>query len=83
MDEKRAVASERGSYGYRRLTALLKRELTAEGRPPNHKKVDRLMRGHQLLLRRQLRNSLLERGAAMHPGVIAARYPPEVKGLCA
>ena len=49
----RAVASERGSYGYRRVTALLKRELSAEGKPAaNHKKVYRLMRAHQLLLQR-------------------------------
>jgi len=49
----RALASERGSYGYRRVTALIKRELSAEGKPAaNHKRVYRLMRAHQLLLQR-------------------------------
>jgi len=43
----------RPTYGYRRITALLRRELEAEGLPlVNHKKVYRLMRMHGLLLER-------------------------------
>ncbi len=44
---------ERPTYGYRRITALLRRELAAEGLPLiNHKRVYRLMQMHGLLLER-------------------------------
>src|SRR5262249_15622716 len=49
----RSVTDERGSYGYRRVTALVSRSLVAIGKSPvNHKRVYRLMRQHQLLLER-------------------------------
>jgi transposase InsO family protein len=49
----RRITDERGSYGYRRVTALVNRELVAEGRPTaNHKRVYRVMRDHHLLLYR-------------------------------
>lgn len=49
----RRITDERGSYGYRRVRALLNRELIAEGKPTvNHKRVYRVMRDHQLLLHR-------------------------------
>lgn len=49
----RGITDERGSYGYRRVCALLNRELVAEGKPSvNHKRVYRVMRDHQLLLHR-------------------------------
>jgi transposase InsO family protein len=49
----RRHVDERPTYGYRRITALLRRELAAEGLPPiNHKRVYRLMQLHGLLLAR-------------------------------
>lgn len=47
---KRLVAA-RPTYGYRRIAALMNRELAASGAPPiNHKRVYRLMQAHGLLL---------------------------------
>jgi transposase InsO family protein len=49
----RKVIDERGSYGYRRTTALMNRQLVSDGKSPvNHKRVYRVMREHQLLLER-------------------------------
>lgn len=47
----RRLVDERPTYGYRRITALLNRELAAQGvAPANHKRVYRLMKVHGLLL---------------------------------
>jgi putative transposase len=47
----RRLVDARPTYGYRRITALLKRDLAAEGlAPANHKRVYRLMKLHGLLL---------------------------------
>lgn len=49
----RAITDERGSYGYRRTTALINRQLVSEGKSTvNHKRVYRVMRENQLLLER-------------------------------
>jgi hypothetical protein len=41
----RRLVDERPTYGYRRITALVNRVLTAEGKPAaNHKRVFRIMR---------------------------------------
>jgi transposase InsO family protein len=49
----RAIVAERASYGYRRVTALLNRQLEAEGRARvNHKRIYRIMRMNDLLLPR-------------------------------
>src|SRR6516164_10921523 len=49
----RAIVAERASYGYRQVTALLNRQLEAEGRARvNHKRMYRIMRHYQLLLPR-------------------------------
>lgn len=49
----RAIVAERASYGYRRVTALLSRQLQAEGRPRiNHKRTYRIMRLNRWLLPR-------------------------------
>jgi len=49
----RPIVDARGSYGYRRVTALLNRALVAEGMPRvNHKRVFRVMRKAGLLLAR-------------------------------
>lgn len=49
----RRLVDERPTYGYRRITALLNRELAAEGRTrANHKRVYRIMKVHGLLLAR-------------------------------
>jgi len=49
----RAIVAERASYGYRRVTALLNRQLHAQGRPRiNHKRTYRIMRINHLLLPR-------------------------------
>jgi putative transposase len=46
----RKIVAERASYGYRRVTALLNRQLAAEGRVRvNHKRIYRIMRIHHLL----------------------------------
>lgn len=43
------IAAERASYGYRRVTALLNRQLDAEGRARvNRKRIYRIMRMNQL-----------------------------------
>ena len=49
----RRLVDARPTYGYRRITALLNRDLVAEGAAPvNHKRVYRLMKLHGLLLER-------------------------------
>jgi putative transposase len=49
----RRLVEARPTYGYRRVTALLNRELAAEGLPAaNHKRVYRLMKAQELLLAR-------------------------------
>jgi putative transposase len=45
------LVDERPTYGYRRITALLRRDLEVRGEPPaNHKRVYRIMQQHGLLL---------------------------------
>jgi transposase InsO family protein len=62
----RAVVDERGSYGYRRTTRLVNRQLEREGLPTiNHKRVYRVMCEHQLLLQRYTGKS-----TRTHDGVI-------------
>lgn len=47
------LVAKRPTYGYRRITALLNRELRAVGLPPvNHKRVFRIMKNNSLLLER-------------------------------
>ncbi len=49
----RRLVDERPTYGYRRITALARRELARVNEPlPNHKRVYRLMKRHGLLLRK-------------------------------
>jgi putative transposase len=49
----RSIVDERPTYGYRRITALVNRELAREGLPPaNRKRVHRIMHRHSLLLER-------------------------------
>lgn len=51
--EIKAVIADLPTYGYRRVHALLRRRALAEGRqPPNHKRVYRVMKEHDLLLQR-------------------------------
>jgi transposase InsO family protein len=65
----RRLVAERPTYGYRRVTALLNRELTAEGRDRiNHKRVYRIMAKHGLLLARNRR----ERPERVHDGKVVA-----------
>ncbi|KRW97781.1 integrase [Paracoccus sp. MKU1] len=46
-----ALVSARPTYGYRRITAILNRQLRSEGLAPvNHKRVYRIMQTHNLLL---------------------------------
>ncbi len=48
----RRLVDARPTYGYRRITALLNRDLAAEGlASANHKRVYRLMKAHGLLWR--------------------------------
>ncbi len=49
----RRLVDERPTYGYRRITALLRRNLARDNQAlPNHKRVYRLMRQHGLLLQK-------------------------------
>ncbi len=49
-----ALVSARPTYGYRRITAILNRQLRSEGLAPvNHKRVYRIMQAHNLLLARK------------------------------
>ena len=49
----RRVVDQRPTYGYRRVTALVNRVLTAEGKPAaNHKRIFRIMKQQGLLLQR-------------------------------
>src|ERR1700730_3090548 len=51
--EIKAAIAELPTYGYRRVHAILKRRALAAGRkPPNHKRVYRVMKVHGLLLDR-------------------------------
>jgi putative transposase len=48
-----ASVAELPTYGYRRVHAILKRQaLAARSKPPNHKRVYRVMKVHGLLLNR-------------------------------
>ena len=48
------LVAARPTYGYRRITAILNRQLRAEGLAAvNHKRVYRIMRAHNLLLARR------------------------------
>ncbi len=47
-----ALVTTRPTYGYRRITAVLNRQLRADGLAPvNHKRVYRIMPAHSLLAR--------------------------------
>lgn len=49
----RGVVDERPTYGYRRIAALLNRQLAETGQPPvNRKRVHRIMQRHALVLER-------------------------------
>lgn len=61
----RRLVEQRPTYGYRRITALLRRELAHENSPPiNHKRVFRIMRQQGLLLARHGR--IAESGSSEH-----------------
>lgn len=63
----RRIVEERPTYGYRRITALLRREMARENGPPvNHKRVFRIMRQHGLLLARHT----AERPGRTHDGKV-------------
>jgi putative transposase len=61
------LVTARLTYGYRRITAVLNRELKAEALPPaNHKRVYRLMQMHRMLLARRY----TERPDHIHDGKV-------------
>ena len=65
--EIKAVIAELPTYGYRRVHAILKRQALAAGlKPPNHKRVYRVMKVHDLLLDRHAGG-----GERRHDGRIA------------
>ncbi|PLL10083.1 IS3 family transposase [Tabrizicola sp. TH137] len=62
-----ALVSARATYGYRRITAILNRQLRAQGMAPvNHKRVYRIMQAHNLLLARRY----TERPEHVHDGKV-------------
>ncbi len=65
----RRLVAKRPTYGYRRITALLNREMAAEGLAPvNHKRVYRIMAKNSLLLARRHN----ERPGHVHDGKVVA-----------
>ena len=51
--EIKTIIAELPTYGYRRVHAILRRRAWAEGRSaPNHRRVYRVMKAHDLLLQR-------------------------------
>ena len=63
----RKLVDERPTYGYRRITALVRRELAKQNKPlPNHKRIYRLMKQNNLLLQR----STGRRGGRVHDGKV-------------
>lgn len=70
-----ALVAARPTYGYRRITAILNRQLRAQGlRAVNHKRVYRIMQANNLLLAR----SYTERPARAHDGKVVVVLEPEV-----
>ena len=64
-----ALVTARPTYGYRRITAVLNRQLRADGLAPvNHKRVYRIMQAHSLLLARHY----TERPDLAHDGKVIA-----------
>jgi len=62
-----ALVSARPTYGYRRITAILNRQLRTESLAPvNHKRVYRIMEAHNLLLARKY----TERPEHIHDGKV-------------
>lgn len=62
-----ALVAARPTYGHRRITALLNRQIRAQGTGPmNHKRVYRIMKAHNLLLAR----SYTERPEQTHKGKV-------------
>ena len=62
-----AVVSAQPTYGDRRVTAMLNRQLRSEGMAPvNHKRVYRIMQAHNLLLARRY----TERPEHVHDGKV-------------
>lgn len=61
------LVAARPTYGYRRITAILNRQLRAEGLAPcNHKRTYRIMKAHNLLLARKYS----ERPEHVHDGKV-------------
>lgn len=62
----RKICDERPTYGYRRITAILNRQLRGKGEPVvNHKRIYRLMKIHNLLFQKHT-----GRPARLHEGKI-------------
>lgn len=67
----RHVVDARPTYGYRRITALVNRELAAVGEPPaNHKRIYRLMKLNGLLLQKHSG----DRPARTHDGKVLVMH---------
>lgn len=67
----KAVIADMPTYGYRRVHAILKRQAVAKGsKPPNHKRVYRVMKLHGLLLDRHAGGA-----GRRHDGRIAVDEP--------
>jgi putative transposase len=74
LEQLRTVASQRPTYGYRRLWALLNRLRRRQGlRRINAKRVYRLAKGHRLLLQRYTGTPPMR----IHDGVIAVERSDE------
>ncbi|SEO84157.1 HTH-like domain-containing protein [Aquisalimonas asiatica] len=52
LPQVRAICADGGANGYRRVTAHLNRELATAGKRVTPKRIDRLMKAHDLLLTR-------------------------------
>ena len=67
MPQIMALVAARPTYGYRRITAILNRQLRSNGAAPvNHKRTYRIMKSHNLLLARKYS----ERPEHVHDGKV-------------
>ena len=74
--EIKAVITGLSTYGYRRVHAILKRQALAAGlKPPNHKRVYRVMKVHGLLLDRHAGGVGAMMDASPSMGATAAGAP--------
>ncbi len=70
LPQIKAITDERGTYGYRRVTALLNRIYQRDGKlTVNHKRIYRIMKSHGLLLQKHT-----GKPTRTHDGKVVSRF---------